>query len=196
MYNPYVGMMYPSMSGGTGMYGMNPGMTPSGYADPGIINNPMTTYVDANKTFGSGYGGSSPYPGMNTKDQNQINTSNMLNPMFGRPVSGLDEVKAFMVPMDGNDYFFTDFANGKIYTKSFGLDGKSSIKVFSQEGFSSTTQPNDKTSESIKSVSIEEFNQVKTELNLLKSNFENFLSLMTGGVQQPDNKDDKIATVK
>ena len=183
MFNPYSSMMYPVMgsmnNASAGMYGGTPGMSPSGYADPSLINGSMTTYVDANKTFGS-----MPYQNQHGMEPAQsMNNNGMLNPMLGRPVSGLDEVKAFMVPMDGNDYFFTDFANGKIYTKSFGLDGRSIIKVFSQEGFTPavSSTPSASHAEIVPSVSLEEFNKVKAELNSLKSNFENFLSLMSGG---------------
>lgn len=190
MYNPY-SMMFPSYPGmgglgggmmnNSGMYGGTSGMSPSGYADPNVINGSMTTYVDANKTFGS-----MPYQNQHGVEQNNSMNGNgsMLTPMYGRPVSGLDEVKAFMVPMDGNDYFFTDFANGKIYTKSFGLDGRSIVKVFNQEGFTpaSTAAPTgNSTATTVPTVSLEEFNKVKEELNSLKANFESFLTLMTGG---------------
>jgi len=47
-------------------------------------------------------------------------TQTQRQPMLGlkgRPVSGLEEVRAAAIDFDGTVSFFPDLANGKIYTK-------------------------------------------------------------------------------
>ncbi|MBO7080147.1 MAG: hypothetical protein J6W64_10205 [Bacilli bacterium] len=48
----------------------------------------------------------------------------------GRPVSGLEEVKAAAVDFDGTVSFFPDLANGKIYTKQCNVDGTASLNMY------------------------------------------------------------------
>ena len=48
----------------------------------------------------------------------------------GRPVSGLEEVRAATVDFDGTISFFPDLANGKIYTKQCNIDGTASLNMY------------------------------------------------------------------
>ena len=48
----------------------------------------------------------------------------------GRPVSGLEEVRAAAVDFDGSVSFFPDLANGKIYTKQCNVDGTASLNMY------------------------------------------------------------------
>lgn len=59
---------------------------------------------------------------------NQIRQSIM--GLKGRPVSGLEEVKAAAVDFDGTVSFFPDLANGKIYTKQCNVDGTASLNMY------------------------------------------------------------------
>lgn len=59
---------------------------------------------------------------------NQIRQSIM--GLKGRPVSGLEEVKAVAVDFDGTVSFFPDLANGKIYTKQCNVDGTASLNMY------------------------------------------------------------------
>ena len=55
------------------------------------------------------------------------------NPLLGlkgRPVSGLEEVRAAAVDFDGTVSFFPDLANGKIYTKQCNVDGTASLNMY------------------------------------------------------------------
>lgn len=59
---------------------------------------------------------------------NQIRQS--LVGLKGRPVSGLEEVRAAAVDFDGTVSFFPDLANGKIYTKQCNVDGTASLNMY------------------------------------------------------------------
>lgn len=48
----------------------------------------------------------------------------------GRPVSGLEEVRAAAVDFDGTVSFFPDLANGKIYTKQCNIDGTAALNMY------------------------------------------------------------------
>ena len=63
----------------------------------------------------------------------QPTTSQPRTPMLGlkgRPVSGLEEVRAAAVDFDGTISFFPDLANGKIYTKQCNVDGTASLNMY------------------------------------------------------------------
>ena len=47
-----------------------------------------------------------------------------------RPVSSVEEVRAFPIDFDGSVFYFPDLANRKIYTKQINLDGTASINVY------------------------------------------------------------------
>lgn len=48
----------------------------------------------------------------------------------GRPVTGLEEVRAAAIDFDGTISFFPDLANGKIYTKQCNVDGTASLNMY------------------------------------------------------------------
>ena len=48
----------------------------------------------------------------------------------GRPVSGLEDVKAAAVDFDGSISFFPDLANGRIYTKQCNIDGTAALNMY------------------------------------------------------------------
>lgn len=63
----------------------------------------------------------------------QPSTSQIRQPLLGlkgRPVSGLEEVRAAAVDFDGTVSFFPDLANGKIYTKQCNVDGTASLNMY------------------------------------------------------------------
>lgn len=60
-------------------------------------------------------------------------TTQMRQPLLGlkgRPVSGLEEVRAAAVDFDGTVSFFPDLANGKIYTKQCNIDGTAALNMY------------------------------------------------------------------
>ena len=46
-----------------------------------------------------------------------------------RPVSSIEEVRAYPIDFDGSVFYFADMANRRIYTKQFNIDGTVSIKL-------------------------------------------------------------------
>ena len=63
----------------------------------------------------------------------QPQTTSIRQPLLGlkgRPVSGLEEVRAAAVDFDGTVSFFPDLANGKIYTKQCNVDGTASLNMY------------------------------------------------------------------
>ena len=88
----------------------------------------------------------------------------------GRPVSGLEEVRAAAVDFDGTVSFFPDLANGKIYTKQCNIDGTASLNMYELKEIPTTPQAN-----SNNFVTKEEFNhsmnaikQILAQANLVK----------------------------
>ena len=72
-----------------------------------------------------------PYQSQNYYYQPQ--TTSIRQPLLGlkgRPVSGLEEVRAAAVDFDGTVSFFPDLANGKIYTKQCNIDGTASLNMY------------------------------------------------------------------
>lgn len=57
------------------------------------------------------------------------NRSTLLG-LKGRPVTGLEEVRAAAIDFDGTVSFFPDLANGKIYTKQCNVDGTASLNMY------------------------------------------------------------------
>lgn len=60
----------------------------------------------------------------------------------GRPVSGLEEVRAAAVDFDGTISFFPDLANGKIYTKQCNVDGTASLNMYEIKEIPAAPNPN------------------------------------------------------
>ena len=77
----------------------------------------------------------------------------------GRPVTGLEEVRAAAIDFDGTVSFFPDLANGKIYTKQCNVDGTASLNMYELKEIplNSTTNITDY-------VTRDEFNQAMTAL--------------------------------
>lgn len=47
-----------------------------------------------------------------------------------RPVSSIEEVRAYPIDFDGSIFYFPDIANKKIYTKSMNMDGTVTINLY------------------------------------------------------------------
>lgn len=47
-----------------------------------------------------------------------------------RPVSSIEEVRAYPIDFDGSIFYFPDVANKKIYTKSINMDGTVAINLY------------------------------------------------------------------
>lgn len=87
----------------------------------------------------------------------------------GRPVSGIEEVRAAAVDFDGSVSIFPDLANGKIYTKQCNIDGTAALNMYA------LTEIPQATSSSSTYVTKEEFNstisalkQILAQANLVK----------------------------
>ena len=92
----------------------------------------------------------------------QPQTSAIRQPLLGlkgRPVSGIEEVRAAAVDFDGTVSFFPDLANGKIYTKQCNLDGTASLNMYEIKEIPVPTSPNVNNF-----VTRDEFNQTMTGL--------------------------------
>jgi len=76
----------------------------------------------------------------------------------GRPVSGLEEVRAAAVDFDGTVSFFPDLANGKIYTKQCNIDGTAALNMYELSEIPSAD------SASAQFVTREEFNSAMSAL--------------------------------
>ena len=48
----------------------------------------------------------------------------------GRPVTGIEEVRAAAVDFDGSVSFFPDLANGRIFTKQCNIDGTAALNMY------------------------------------------------------------------
>ena len=77
----------------------------------------------------------------------------------GRPVTGLEEVRAAAVDFDGTISFFPDLANGKIYTKQCNVDGTASLNMYEIKEIPTSPQIN-----SNAYVTRDEFNQAMAAL--------------------------------
>ena len=49
-----------------------------------------------------------------------------------RPVSSIEEVKAYPIDFDGSVFYFPDVANKRIYTKQINPDGSATLNVYEQ----------------------------------------------------------------
>lgn len=50
-----------------------------------------------------------------------------------RPVSSIEEVKAYPIDFDGSVFYFPDIANKRIYTKQINADGSATLNVYEQK---------------------------------------------------------------
>ena len=62
--------------------------------------------------------------------QNNYNRTYQQTILKGRPVAGLDEVKATSIDFDGSIFYFPDLANKRIYTKAISMDGNAIINMY------------------------------------------------------------------
>lgn len=76
-----------------------------------------------------------------------------------RLVASKAEVVAAQIPFDGNEYYFKDTANGKIYVKAFNpMDGTAPIVTYSREAEAQ-----------IQYATLEDINALKAEIEALKA---------------------------
>ena len=101
-----------------------------------------------------------------------------------RPVSSIEEVRAYPIDFDGSVFYFADMANRRIYTKQFNIDGTVSINLYELK----TDQPTDSSF-----VTRQEFentvNQIYNKYEpLLKAIEEAQQQIMTAPPQQPQSQ--------
>lgn len=78
-----------------------------------------------------------------------------------RPVSSVEEVRAYPIDFDGSVFYFPDIANKKIYTKSVGMDGVVNINLYELKDIA------DQTVDSSMFITREEFEEAVTQLKLM-----------------------------
>ena len=101
-----------------------------------------------------------------------------------RPVSSIEEVRAYPIDFDGSVFYFADMANRRIYTKQFNIDGTVSINLYELK----TDQPTDSSF-----ITRQEFentvNQIYNKYEpLLKAIEEAQQQIMTAPPQQPQSQ--------
>lgn len=79
-----------------------------------------------------------------------------------RPVSSIEEVRAYPIDFDGSVFYFPDIANRKIYTKSVNMDGTVAINLYELKDITPTDQ-----SMSSSYITREEFDNTINQLRLL-----------------------------
>lgn len=86
----------------------------------------------------------------------------------GRPVTGLEEVRAAAVDFDGSISFFPDLANGKIYTKQCNIDGTAALNMYELKEIPAAVDPQNLSAY----VTRDEFNSALSALRdaLIKTN--------------------------
>lgn len=84
-----------------------------------------------------------------------------------RPVSSIEEVKAYPIDFDGSMFYFPDVANKRIYTKVINNDGTATINLYELKELTSADQSPDSSY-----VTKEE---LEKEINMLKESFEALL---------------------
>ena len=78
-----------------------------------------------------------------------------------RPVSSIEEVRAYPIDFDGSIFYFPDIANRKIYTKSINMDGTVAIHLYELRDLPLTDHPNDSSY-----ITIQEFEDTINQLRL------------------------------
>lgn len=81
-----------------------------------------------------------------------------------RPVSSIEEVRAYPIDFDGSIFYFPDIANKKIYTKSINMDGTVAINLYELKAL-----PTVDNNESTSYITREEF---EVAINQLKNMYE------------------------
>lgn len=103
-------------------------------------------------------------------------------PLKGRVVTGIEEVKASPIDMDGSVHFFPDSSNGRIYTKQLNMDGTASIDVYEKVNI------NEQKKNDSDYVTREEYNAIVNNLNNVNSILNGFLGGI--GYAQSNANDD------
>ena len=85
----------------------------------------------------------------------------------GRPVSGLEEVRAAAVDFDGTVSFFPDLANGKIYTKQCNVDGTAALNMYELKEIPTTSSTTYVTREEFNST-MSTLKQILAQANLVR----------------------------
>lgn len=141
----------------------------------------------SNQGYGQGYNNQS----MMTQGNN--GNGSYLSSLQGRVVSCKEEVIASMIPMDGNDYYFIDKSNGKIYTKTFTMDGRSVIRTYNLEKPEDAQVQQSSKSEKVaefdesKFVTREDYNALSKTVEELRSNLQQLVMTLaqSGSQGQP-----------
>ena len=81
-----------------------------------------------------------------------------------RPVSSIEEVRAYPIEFDGSVFYFPDVANKKIYTKNINIDGTVTINLYELKELAADQSINSSY------VTRQEFNEVITQLKDLYDN--------------------------
>ena len=84
-------------------------------------NYPQTQYQSSQVP---GYGGYKPAPQYPQWPQTAMPLPQV------RPVSSIEEVRAYPVDFDGSVFYFADVANKRIYTKQINMDGTATINLY------------------------------------------------------------------
>ena len=79
-----------------------------------------------------------------------------------RPVSSIDEVRAYPIDFDGSVFYFPDIANRKIYTKSVNIDGTVAINMYELRDIPVADHSNDSSY-----ITRQEFDDTINQLKLL-----------------------------
>lgn len=103
----------------------------------------------------------------------QPTTTQIRQPLIGlkgRPVSGLEEVRAAAVDFDGTVSFFPDLANGKIYTKQCNIDGTASLNMYEikEIPLTPTVSPNSFITRDEFNTAMSALKQILAQANLVK----------------------------
>lgn len=78
-----------------------------------------------------------------------------------RPVTSLEEVKAYPIDFDGSVFYFPDNANRRIYTKFINLDGTVAINMYELKEIKADQNPNPAY------VTKQEFDEVVNQLKMM-----------------------------
>ena len=102
----------------------------------------------------------------------------------GRPVSGLEEVRAAAVDFDGTVSFFPDLANGKIYTKQCNVDGTAALNMYElKEIPTSTPNNNDYITREEFTQTMSALKQILAQANLVKASSDQTSAKQTSNLE-------------
>lgn len=105
-----------------------------------------------------------------------------------RPVSSIEEVRAYPIDFDGSVFYFSDVANKRIYTKTINLDGTAAINLYELKEINNQT-----TDQQIGSYVTKE--EMENEIRALRQTFEEML-INTQKVNQEVKEDAQFAAAQ